>query len=197
MLNSILSVAAAAIVLFFWVNDFLKWKGGKPFERALPGATGASWKLVRLSILVSLGIAAVQILGEYALGIKGTAEPIQAYLLLPLLGAGIVEELIFRGYLVIEKKGRKTLIVSIIFFSFASALLHGHLLAKVDYGFRLTLAPAAMWWTLILVINSLWWYAVRFLPVNKDKSLLPCFAGHMASTLAIFLVRAAQGCVTF
>lgn len=197
MLNEILSVAAAAIVIFFWATDYRRWKSGAPFERALPGATGASWKLVRLSVLVSIGIAAVQILGEYALGVTGTLSPIPAYLILPLLGAGIVEELIFRGYLVIEKKGRRTMIVSIVFFSIASALVHGHLLAKVDYGFRMTFAPASIWWTLILVVNSLWWYTVRFLPSNKDKSLLPCFAGHMASTLVIFLVRMVQGCVTF
>jgi membrane protease YdiL (CAAX protease family) len=197
MLNAILSFAAAAVILYFWLADFRSWKAGKPFARALPGATSAPMRLVWLSAGVSVGIVVVESVGEYILGVTQAQSTVPAYYLIPMICAGLIEEVIFRGYLVIERKGRKVMIGSIIVFSIVFALIHGHLLAKGTGGIKLTLAPGPMWWTLILFVNSLWWYAVRFMPSNKDRSLLPCFAGHIASNLAVFAVKAAEGFVTF
>ena len=197
MLNAILIVAAAAVVAYLWFNDFRAFKGGKPFERALPGAAPAPVRLIQLAALVSVGIVIVETLGEYVLGISELQSTVPAYYLLPMIGAGVVEEVIFRGFLVVERKGRKVMIGSIVVFSVIFALIHGHLLTKGTAGFQLVLSPAAMWWTFILFANSIWWYAVRFFPSNKDRSLLPCFAGHIASNLAVFLIKLAQGFVSF
>ena len=198
-LNVILSVVAAAFILKMWISDYMAWKKGTPFERAIAGATGAPMRLVWLSVIVSVGIVIIESAGEYALGATTAQSTIPWYYLAAMLGAGIVEEMIFRGYLVIQTKGRKTLIASIIIFSIAFALIHGHLLgwSKDTYSFEVKLAPGPIWWTLILFTNSLWWYAVRFMPSNKDHSLLPCFAGHMASNLAVFVIKLAEGYVSF
>jgi uncharacterized protein len=197
MLNLFLSIAAAAVVLYLWFSDFRSWKSGQPFVRALPGATSAPWRLIWISAGVSVGIVVVETIGEYLLGVTAVQSTVPYYFLIPMVCAGIVEELIFRGYLVIEKKGKRVMIGSIVVFSIVFALIHGHLLAKGTGGFQLTLAPGPMWWTFILFVNSIWWYAVRFTSSNKDRSLLPCFAGHIASNLAVFAIKLAQGFVSF
>lgn len=197
MVNAILSVVAAAVVLYLWVNDFRLFKSGKPFARALPGATSAPARLIWLAAGVSAGIVVVETIGEYLLGVTAMQSTVPVYYVIPMICAGIIEELIFRGYLVVEKKGRRVLVVSAILFSVVFALIHGHLLTEAVGGFKLTLAPAPLWWTFILFVNSLWWYAVRFMPSNKDRSLLPCFAGHIASNLAVFAIKLAQGFVSF
>ena len=133
------------------------------------------------------------------MGLTAEQSTMPAYYLIAIVCAGIVEEVLFRGYCVVQSKGRKAFYASVVFFSLVFALIHGHLLAEAPdgSGYRLTFAIAPMWWTFILIVNSLWWYAVRFLPQNKNRSLLPCFAGHIASNLAVFVIKLAQGYISW
>jgi len=197
--NTILALVAAALIMKFWISDYKAWKKGTPFERALPGATDAPMKLIVLSALVSAGIVLVETAGEYAMGVTKEQSTMPVYYLVAIVCAGIIEEVLFRGYCVIQSKGKKALYASIVFFSIVFALIHGHLLAKSPdgNGFQLVLAPAPLWWTFILIVNSLWWYAVRFMPQNKNRSLLPCFAGHIAGNVTVFVVKLAQGYVSW
>jgi hypothetical protein len=56
------------------------------------------------------------------------------------------------------------------------------------------LDSALAWWsTLILVVNSLFWFWLRFHPMNTKRSLLPCIVGHVASNVAVFVVKLFQG----
>ena len=83
------------------------------------------------------------------------------YLVFATLCAGVVEEVIFRGFLVVENKGRVALIGSCIGFSLYFCADPRTLL---EHGGRLcsTFTSKAFFTTAILFANSLWWYAVRF-----------------------------------
>ncbi|MGA2053040.1 MAG: CPBP family intramembrane glutamate endopeptidase, partial [Opitutales bacterium] len=53
------------------------------------------------------------------------------------------------------------------------------------------------WWSPALVFaSSLWFYTVRFYPLNPARSLLPCIAAHLAKNLGVFAIKLAQGHVT-
>ena len=191
-----LSVVAALVVLKLWTSDYMTLAKGRPVDNPLPGATPAPLRLIGVSVLVSVLIVGVETSGEYSLGISDEQSTITAFYLLAMLGAGIVEELLFRGFFVVLNKGRMAMLGSIVGFSLVFALIHGHLLAKPGAeggSYALTLAAGPLWWTFILFANSLWWYAVRLIPANRNRSLLPCFAGHIASNLAVFAIKLAQG----
>jgi hypothetical protein len=49
---------------------------------------------------------------------------------------------------------------------------------------------------LLLFLNSIWFYTLRFCKWNPRHSLLPCFAAHIASNVMVFVVKLAQGHVT-
>jgi hypothetical protein len=193
-----LSVVAALAVLKLWSSDYMALRKGRPVEKPLPGATPAPLRLIGVSALVSVLIVGVETSGEYSLGISGEQSTVTVLYLLAMIGAGIVEELLFRGFFLVQNKGRAAMLGSIVGFSLVFALIHGHLLAKPDAqggSYALTFAAGPLWWTFILFVNSLWWYAVRVIPANKNRSLLPCFAGHIASNLAVFAIKLAQGFV--
>jgi membrane protease YdiL (CAAX protease family) len=197
-LGILLSVACAAGVLYYWLADHRAWKAGKPAEKPLPGATSAPWGLAVFSALATVAIVGVETGGEYYLGAGGEQSTVAAVALLAWIGAGIVEEVIFRGFLVVESKGRAALVGSIVFFSLVFALLHGHLLVEGGpiFGYSLTFAAAPILWTLCLVARSLLWYGVRFSRFNPNRSLIPCFAGHIAGNVAVFVIKLAQGHVS-
>ena len=114
------------------------------------------------------------------------------------LAAGIVEEVIFRGYLVIDKKGRAALIASCVGFSLIFALIHGHFWSHEEgEPFTWTFTIKAFFSTGILLANSLWFYALRFAPWNQNRSLFPCMLAHAASNFGVFAVKWVQGFVIF
>ena len=205
----ILTALIAGFILKLWIDDYRAFGRGESNPKALPGATAAPMWLLGLSALGSLLLVGVETVGEYALGVSDEQSSIGAFFLVAMIAAGIVEEVLFRGFAVIRSKGRTVLVLSIIAFSVLFALVHAHLLgASLDVEeageaggraavFTLELGPAQLWWTCVLFLNSLWWYTVRFLPANVHRSLLPCFAGHIASNVGVFVVKLAQGHVTW
>jgi membrane protease YdiL (CAAX protease family) len=112
------------------------------------------------------------------------------------LAAGIVEEVIFRGYLVVSNRGRTWLVGSCLGFSLLFALIHGHLWSTED-GFAFTCTTKAVFTTSILFVNSLWFYALRFGRWNPNRSIFPCMIAHATSNLGVFVVKLAQGYVVF
>jgi hypothetical protein len=67
----------------------------------------------------------------------------------------------------------------------------------MDNGFHLTLTEKGFFSTSILLANSLWFYALRFAPWNKNRSIFPCMLAHAASNLGVFGVKWAQGFIIF
>lgn len=193
----IISALVALYILKIYRDDYRAFQTGTPNPKAMPGATPAPMWLIWIAALGSLLLVGVETAGEYALGITDEQSTIGAFYLIAMVSAGIVEEVVFRGFLVV-KRTRAMLIGSIVFFSLLFALVHMHLLETDEEGtMSLVTGAGPLWWTFILFLNSIWWYAVRFLPGNRHQSLFPCFAGHIASNLGVFAVKLAQGYVTF
>jgi membrane protease YdiL (CAAX protease family) len=193
----ILYVGIAAYVGNLYWGDLQQWKqSGEASRGALPGATSPSLAVLVIGIIGALLILAAETGGEIALGISAEQSDMVWYFVFASLGAGIVEEVIFRGYLVVENKGRVALISSCVAYSLLFALIHPHLWSTDD-GFHLTLTEKGFFSTAILLANSLWFYALRFAPWNKNRSIFPCMLAHAASNLGVFGVKWAQGFIIF
>lgn len=198
---TILAVLFVSIYLgVLWCRDYREGIAGNPHPRALPGATRAPRSVIILAVGGALFLLAVETLGELALGVADRQTDIAGVALFGMIAAGFVEEIFFRGFLVIDKRGKTALYGSIVFFSAAFALLHvQYWMVPSDSGWWPTgvdFSSKAGWTLLILFSNSLWFYALRFNAWNPNRSLLPCFAGHIASNVGVFVVKLCQGHVT-
>ena len=201
----LLYVGVAAYVGYMYWGDYQSNQLlVQPDPRGMPGATSARWGLYGIGVIGALLILAAETSGEIAQGISSEQSEMVWYSVFAILGAGIVEEVIFRGYLVVDNKGRAALIGSCVGFSLIFAVIHPFLWEMIypekvplwklwlaDFNFILT--TKAFFTTGILLANSLWFYALRFGPWNKNRSLFPCMLAHAASNLGVFFVKWAQG----
>lgn len=199
---SIVYVVVALVVLKWWIRDCRQYQvAGKPVDGALPGASPVAAWVVGIGVLVSLLILGVEIVGEYALGIVGEQKELLWYAIFPVLCAPIVEEVIFRGYLVVTNKGKLALWGSIVGFSILFSLIHGHLLTFGEEGESWLLwkgDTAKAWFTsAILFAQSLWWYFLRFCPWNPHRSILPSIVAHFAVNMGVVVTKGVQGYVNF
>ena len=195
----LLYVGVAAYVGYMYWGDYQSNQASEqPDPRGMPGATSASLGLFVIGVIGALLILAAETSGEIALGIAAEQSEMVWYFVFAILGAGIVEEIIFRGYLVVDNKGRAALIGSCVGFSLIFAIIHGHFWSNEEgEAFAWTFTTKAFFTTGILFVNSLWFYALRFGRWNKNRSLFPCMLAHAASNLGVFCVKWAQGFVTF
>lgn len=194
----LLYVGMAAYVGNIYWGDYKAQRDGTPNASAMPGATTASLGLFVIGVIGALLLLAVETGGEIALGIAGEQSEMVWYFVFASLAAGVVEEVIFRGYLVIDTKGRAALIASCVGFSLIFAIIHGHFWSNEEgEPFSWTFTTKAFFTTGILLANSLWFYALRFAPWNKNRSLFPCMLAHAASNLGVFAVKWVQGFVIF
>lgn len=90
------------------------------------------------------------------------------------LVAAFAEELIFRGYLVVENRGCATLIAGASGASLGFALLHPFLWKWEPGAPALSFHGDAKAWfsTAAVFTGSLWFYMVRFLSMNPTR--VPC-----------------------
>lgn len=190
--------AGACYLFKLWLDDFRSWKAGNPNERALPGATSAPVIALWIGGIGAVLLVLVETGGELLLGVSAEQSDITAIFLLAMVGAGVLEEVLFRGYLVVQNKGRAILLGSIVGFSLLFALLHYQYYTEIpdegsiaDLSFRID--AKSLWSLLLLFLNSLWFYAVRFFKWNPHHSLLPCFVAHISSNVGVFLVKLVQG----
>lgn len=201
---SLLYLAMALYVIYLYRSDLLAAKSGQPNPKPLPGATRASVGLYIVGVAGALMILAFETLGEMVLGVVDEQSDVLWFFVFTSLAAGIVEEVISRGFLVLENRGRKVLIASCVAFSMLFALVHPYLW-EIDYpkevaiwqfwqaDFNFVLTPKAIFTTVILFLNSLWFYALRFGVWNSERSLLPCMLAHSVSNLGVFFVKWMQG----
>lgn len=196
--------AACLYIGKLWYDDYRQARKGHPHPRAFPGATACGMMAVAVAMAGALVLLGVEIAGEYALDLVGEQSNVTALALLAMMSAAFIEELIFRGYLVIENRGRAALISGMVGFSVVFAVLHPFLW-ELDYpdgvaGWRFWEAEFSLngttkaWFSTVLIfLNSLWFYTVRYFAWNPAHSLIPCFAAHLASNVGVFLTKLAQG----
>lgn len=192
----LLYVGIAAYLGHTYWGDWQLARAGTPSRGAMPGAQSASVRLMLLGLIGALVILAIETFGEIALGVSDEQSEMVWYFVFASVGAGLVEEVIFRGFLVVENKGCAALIGSCVGFSLLFAVIHPHLWSMED-GFELTLTAKGFFSTSILFLNSVFFYALRFGPWNVKRSIFPCMLAHAGSNLGVFFVKWAQGYVLF
>lgn len=192
----LLYVGIAAYVGHMYWGDYQADKSAEPKGSAMPGAKSAGLVAFVIAAIGSLLILGAEVGGEIALDVTDEQSEMVWYFVFAIIAAGIVEEVIFRGFLVVESKGRAALIASCVGFSLLFALIHPHLWSTEE-GFELTFTAKGFFSTGILFANSLWFYACRFGPWNRNASLFPCMLAHAASNLGVFVVKLVQGYVVF
>ncbi len=180
----------------WWLDDYRATQRGTPNARALPGATAVSPRMMVIAAIGALGLLAAETGGEYALGVSGEQSRMTVLFGVYTLSAAFVEELIFRGYVVVENRGRAALVAGIVGASLVFALLHPFLWEWKDGALSTHFGAKAWFSTVAIFGGSLWFYAVRFLPGNPLRSLLPCIAAHAAKNLGVFAIKYAQGYVS-
>ena len=188
-------ILAGGIVVRWWRDDYRAARRGAPHPRALPGATPASTPAMLVAAGGALLLLAAETAGEHALGLTAQQSRMTGLFGLYTLVAAFLEELIFRGYLVVENRGRPALIAGMAGASLGFALLHPFLWEWRDASLHFQGGAKAWFSTGAVFMGSLWFYAVRFLPFNPTRSLLPCVVAHAAKNLGVIAIKYAQGFV--
>ena len=194
-LRILVMIAATVVVARWWIGDFRLAAAGSPSARALPGASPAPLLAVLLAAAGALLMLGAEAAGEYHLGLVEQQSHTTALFGLYTLTASFVEELIFRGFVVVDNRGRTALGLSIVAASVIFALLHPFLWEWREGALHLQINGKAWFSTGSIFVGSLWFYAVRFWPLNPGRSLLPCIAAHAAKNLGVFAIKYAQGFV--
>ncbi len=172
----------------------------------LPGATSCPWCAVAIAVAGTLVLLALETWGEIYFGIAEEQKDVSWLALVVFVVAAWTEEVIFRGYLVVERRGNAVRWVSIVFFSLLFALMHEHLwsfempddrsagtLAALCDGFSLHFSFKGIFSTGFIFVGALWFYFVRFFRWNPHASLLAPVVAHLAKNLAVFAIKLAQG----
>ncbi len=189
-------ILAGGIVAKWWHEDYQAARRGAPHPRAFPGTTPAGTTAMLVAAGGALVLLAIETGGEYALGLTQQQSRMTGLFGLYTLVAAFVEELIFRGYLVVENRGRPALLAGIVGASLGFALLHPFLWEWRDGALQFQSGAKAWFSTGAVFAGSLWFYAVRFFPLNPTRSLLPCVAAHVAKNLGVIAIKYAQGFVS-
>jgi membrane protease YdiL (CAAX protease family) len=203
--------AAGVYVFHLWRQDYLADRRGKPVPHPLPGATPASTTACFVAAAGALTIVALETWGEIRLGISDQQSNMTLLFGLYTLVAAFIEELIFRGFIVIEGKGTTLRWLGVVAASVIFAGLHPFLWSW-DIGETSSWHVAMIWrwsewftwefnakgWfsTAAVFVSSLWFYTVRFAKFNPKHSLLPCIVAHATKNLGVFGVKAVQGFVS-
>lgn len=190
----LLMTAAGLYVGKLWREDRKAGRAGTPNPKAFPGATDAPARTVVIAVVGALVLLALETWGEIRLGLADQQSKMTWLFALYSVGAApIIEELIFRGWIVVESKGRMAMWLGALAASVLFAALHPFLWKWDDAGFALTLGAKGWFSSAMVFATSLWLYAARLAAWNPQRSLLPCFAAHGAKNLGVVGVKLFAG----
>lgn len=179
-----------------WRDDCADHVAGRENRAPLPGATPASSRACMLGAIGALLILAGETAAEIGLGVSDEQSAMTVLFGLYTLAAAMIEELIFRGFLVVEGHGPRGEWLGAIAASVAFTLLHPFLWEWEDKGFQLTLDLHGAVSSTAVFASSLWFYAIRFAKWNPTRSLLPCIVAHVTKNAGVFAVKGVQGFVS-
>ncbi len=201
-LFAISSFAVAAYIFYLWCGDLCRFKKtGTPARGAFEGATTVSPRIVLFGAACALALLALFVLAESRLGIDKEQSAVSPWALFSWMSAAVVEEIVFRGYLAVRRRGNFALWVSVLFFSVVFALAHpfvwnysvpeGESLLGGVWIFNFSVQPVFS--TFAVFACSLLFYFLRFMPSNANRSLAPCMAAHCAYNIGVFVSKYLQG----
>lgn len=180
-----------------WRDDVRAAAQGRPHANPLPGATPAPPRAVLIAVIGAVAIVALETAGEFALDVAAEQSRITwLFALYTIVGAPVIEELIFRGWIVVEHRGRRVMWAAAVGASLVFAVLHPFLWRWDEGGFEWTLGRKGWFSTTVVFATSLWFYAARLAKWNPTRSLLPCFAAHATKNVGVVAVKAATGFVS-
>lgn len=183
-------------VFTLWLKDRRAAGQGKESRGALPGAMACPRFILYWGSAGAIILVFIETTGENFLGISGDQTSMTVLFALVTIASGFGEELIFRGYLVIQNKGKTFLWVGIFGFSILFALVHPYLWQWDENGFEINFSLKSWFSTGIVFINSIWFYFLRFSKGNPHRSLTPCILAHALSNTTVFIVKVSQGHVS-
>ncbi len=189
-------IAAGIYVFSLWRQDYVAQHAGRPNGGALPGASPASMKACVIAAAGAIVILAGETWGELLLGLSEQQSKITVLFGVYTLIAAFIEELIFRGFLVIEGRGKALRWAGVVGASLIFAAIHPFLWSWEDDVFAWTFTAKGWFSTGAVFVSSLWFYAVRFLSFNPERSLIPCIVAHATKNAGVIAVKAAQGFVS-
>ena len=189
----LLMAAVGLYVFHLWRQDFLAARAGRPNPQALPGATPAPIKACAIAALGAAVILALETWGELRLGLSDEQSDMTVMFGFYSLIAAFIEELIFRGFVVIEGKGNALRWAGIVGASLVFAAIHPFLWQWEDGVFTWTFTAKGWFSTAAVFGASLWFYTVRFASFNPNRSLLPCVVAHATKNLGVFAIKGIQG----
>lgn len=175
-----------------WRDDYRATVAGSPPPNALPGATPASSKAIVIAVIGALILLAGETGGEIALGLSDEQSTITVLFGVYTLVAAVIEEIIFRGFIVVTHRGPLIKWLAVLGASLVFTALHPFLWNWED-NFEWTINAKGWFSTTFVFLNSLWFYTARLARFNPTQSLLPCFAAHFAKNAGVLAIKAAQG----
>jgi len=176
-----------AVVLIAWAKEVQQRKIKASAEGFWPGTTSSSLASVLLSVSGILLITLAESCVEIRYQVAHEQSSLVAIALLSLLGAAVVEEIVFRGFVAPAHLTGLKLLMVVLIGSAVFALFHGFNLSTTQGKISFIFA----------FLTSVWLYFARFNPLNSQRSLLPCLVGHCVRNLAVFGIKWAQGFITF
>ncbi|MDR1789358.1 MAG: CPBP family intramembrane metalloprotease [Opitutaceae bacterium] len=189
----VLLIAGAGWLFNFWLRDLRLARRGAPNPRALPGAVPAGGRAVAIAVAGALLILGGETLAELGLGTSGEQSTLTALLAVYTLFAAFLEEVVFRGYIVVTGRGAAVTWGAAAAASLVFALAHPFLWKWDGGGFRVTVSAQPLVSTVSVFATSLWLYAMRFWKGNPGRSLVPCVAAHLARNAAVIAIKGVQG----
>lgn len=190
----VMMIALGGYFAWLWWSDLRAVREGRlATAQALPGAAPSSVRACVIAAAGALVILGAETWGEIALGLSEEQSKMTYLFAAYTLIAAVVEEIIFRGYVVVPDRGRPMLIGAVLGASLLFAAIHPFLWTWDDEGFAFTFTPKGWFSFSAVFAASLWFYACRFASWNPERSLLPCFAAHLVKNAGVIAIKAAQG----
>jgi len=110
-------IGVAGYVFHLWLGDYRSRAREMRPVSPLPGATETTSRAVAIACAGAFVLLLIEVWGEHRLGISEAQSKITWLFAIYTLFAAFGEELLFRGYVVIEKRGRVVFLSSVIGFS--------------------------------------------------------------------------------
>jgi len=218
-MDTLLFPVLAAVFGYLWWRDYRRQSNAPdatnaadaaneadaPLAPLMPGATPCAGGFIALATLAGVALTLAETGAEYALGVAAQQKALAPAAFAALLAAPVVEEIVFRGYLVVEGRGRAVLAASVVFSTLLFAaghdfLWHYEFPAGAPWhnfwrGFSADFSTKGLVSFAFALAAGLCFCALRLHPRNRARSLLPCFAAHAARNLAVAAAKLAQGFV--